>query len=119
MTTTSTPARVHAFSPFNFAAGVAALALIFTAFTAIDFDLLEIIKGGPRLARLLGQMWPLNTEALPRLLDSLWITFLAARRSVSSSLFPWSYSRPATSRPIPWSGLSFAASSRSAVRCRT
>ncbi len=78
MTTTSTPARVHAFSPFNFAAGVAALALIFTAFTAIDFDLLEIVKGGPRLTRLLGQMWPLNVEALPRLLDSLWITFLMA-----------------------------------------
>ncbi len=75
---TSTPARVHAFSPVGFAAGVVALALIITAFTGIDFDIMKIIEGGPRLNRLLGQMWPLNVEALPRLLDSLWITFLMA-----------------------------------------
>jgi len=78
MTMTSPPARLHAFSPFHFAAGVAALALIVTAFTAIDFDMATIIEGGPRLSRLLGQMWPLNLDALPRLLDSLWKYFLLA-----------------------------------------
>ena len=77
-TMTKTPARLHTFSPFNFATGVAALALLITAFNAIDFDLGEIIEGGPRLTRLMGEMWPLNLEALPRLLDSLWITFLMA-----------------------------------------
>ncbi len=78
MTITSTPARLHAFSASGFAFGVAGLALIITAFNAIDFDIGEIIEGGPRLVRLLGQMWPLNTGAIPRLLDSLWITFLMA-----------------------------------------
>ncbi len=74
----NTPTRLHAFSATGFASGVAALALIITAFSAIDFDLNDIIEGGPRLTRLLGQMWPLNLEAIPRLLDSLWITFLMA-----------------------------------------
>ena len=75
---TSAPTRLHTFKPSSFAFGVAALALIITAFNAIDFDLITIIEGGPRLTRLLGQMWPLNLDALPRLLDSLWITFLMA-----------------------------------------
>ncbi|MCY3873145.1 MAG: phosphonate ABC transporter, permease protein PhnE [Rhodobacteraceae bacterium] len=75
---TSTPARLHAFNPPGFAFAVAGLALIITAFNGIDFDLYTIIEGGPRLTRLLGQMWPLNFEALPRLLNSLWITFLMA-----------------------------------------
>ncbi len=75
---TSAPTRLHAFNPAGFAFGVAALALIITAFSAIDFDIVTIIEGGPRLTRLLGQMWPLNLEAQPRLLDSLWITCLMA-----------------------------------------
>ena len=72
------PARLHAFNPAGFAFAVAGLALIITAFSAIDFDIYTIIEGGPRLKRLLGQMWPLNLDALPRLLNSLWITFLMA-----------------------------------------
>ena len=58
MTMTSAPTRLHTFKPSSFAFGVAALALIITAFNAIDFDLITIIEGGPRLTRLLGQMWP-------------------------------------------------------------
>ena len=75
---TSAPTRLHAFNAAGFAFGVAGLALIITAFSAIDFDIVTIIEGGPRLARLMGQMWPLNLEALPRLFNSLWITFLMA-----------------------------------------
>ncbi len=52
----SPPTRLHSFSATGFASGVAALALIITAFSAIDFDLNDIIEGGPRLTRLLGQM---------------------------------------------------------------
>ena len=75
---TSTPSRLPTFSSTNFVFGVAGLALLITSFNAINFDLETLIEGGPRLARLLGQMWPLNLDAVPRLLDSLWITFLMA-----------------------------------------
>ena len=75
---TSTPSRLPAFSPSKFTFAVAGLALLITSFNAIDFDLMTIIEGGPRLIRLLGQMWPLDLEAVPRLLNSLWITFLMA-----------------------------------------
>lgn len=78
MTTTSTPARLHSFGPINFVFLVAGVALIITSFNAIEFDIIAILEGGPRLERLLGQMWPLNVGAIPRLLEQLWITFLMA-----------------------------------------
>ena len=78
MKMTSQPARLHAIGPYQYAFAVSGLALLITSFNAIDFNIIEIIEGGPRLVRLLGQMWPLNLAVLPRLLDQLWITFLMA-----------------------------------------
>ena len=60
------PQRFHSFGPMSFVLGAAALALIITAFNGIDFSIVAIIEGGPRLTRLLGQMWPLAIEKLPR-----------------------------------------------------
>ena len=75
---TSQPACLHAIGPYQYASAVAGVALLITSFNAIDFNITELIEGGPRLVRLLGQMWPPNMEVFPRLLEQLWITFLMA-----------------------------------------
>lgn len=77
-TTHSTPGRFHAFSATKFALIVAGFALIYAAFNGIDFTLDTFLKAGPRISRLLSQMWPLDFSSVNSLLKQLWITFLMA-----------------------------------------
>ena len=99
-TMTKTPARLHTFSPFNFATGVAALALLITAFNAIDFDLGEIIEGRPPVDPIDGgdvAAKPGSLAAIARLaLDNLFDGDLrhVARNRHQSSLGPVRGSQP-------------------------
>ncbi len=54
------------------------LALIWAAFTGIDFSLGTLLAAGPRISRLLSQMWPLDFSSFWSLAAQLWITFLMA-----------------------------------------
>lgn len=77
-TTRATPDRAHSLNAMQFVFAAIAFGLIVTAFNGIDFSLAKIIDAGPRVNRLLGQMWPLAFDSLGSLSKQLWITFLMA-----------------------------------------
>jgi phosphonate transport system permease protein len=76
--TETIPSRFHSFSAVQFAMAVAGFALVWTAFNGVNFSLGTILEAGPRVSRLLSQMWPLDFSSFPNLLKQLWITFLMA-----------------------------------------
>ncbi len=73
-----TPSRLYSLKASQFAMALAALALIYTAFTGINFSPEIFLEAGPRVKRLLSQMWPLDFSSFKNLSYQLWITFLMA-----------------------------------------
>jgi len=76
--TSTTPSRYHSLNAFQFALAALAFGLVWTAFNGIDFSIDTILAAGPRVDRLLSQMWPLDFSSFGNLAKQLWITFLMA-----------------------------------------